>query len=149
MLSRQDATVITNEILAAVNEILDRHGLERGKVSSTYGDQYSFKVTASEVVKNGNGANVQDPYSRNLVELLTMSGLTDEQAESVIGAEFNMNGTEGLRIVGVNYRARKMPFVYENPTDGKRYKTVASRLHIALIQNEVPGDIAHLVSQSI
>lgn len=114
-MTRDEATTIREEIQAAVDTVLSRHGMTRMKTTLTYGDaegrislQFSAGTSTEEARKN----KYADEWNR-YADLLRLD-------KSWLGTEVTVNGSP-MTIVGLSLKNRKYPVIVENRR-GKQYK---------------------------
>ena len=123
-ITREQARNITAEIDAAIDAILAKHDLTKDKVRTTYGDEYSFKVTATVHNTDANGIN-QDSVEMSALRInAKLHGITD--IESDLAGETIHVGGKDLIPAGYKPRATKRPFLMKDVADGKLYNYPAS-----------------------
>ena len=129
-IDRPTAENLTSEIEAAVDAIFARHGLVRGRPSSTtYGAEYIVKVTAVPLQLDETGINRADPEAQLWVLLakhfqLPLDGL---------GRTFVSQG-QRFQITGLNDRRPKYPVSAKCLDNGKMYTFTAESVRNALGQ---------------
>lgn len=116
--SRDKARQVTEEISAAIAEILERHGMQQRKTSTKYGPSYKISLEA-EVVQMEGGVNVASQEAQDFVEYARMGliGLPEE----ALGRTFVSQGIE-YRLTGYMPQNPKYCFSVERTDDGKRFK---------------------------
>lgn len=125
LVDKKTAQAVTAEIQAALQEILEKHGMEQGKVSIKYGEIFKVTFEATPVALNENGVNVNTPEAQSWLYLGEYRGFANPA--SVLGTTFTMNG-KTFKFVGFNERAPRMPVVAVDVKDGKQYKIDAKAL---------------------
>lgn len=117
--SSKDCTIISQEILEAVIPILNKHGFDTNalKRSSGYGDRFSIKIDAFRKSNSNSEVNENTEYARTFNMFATFYGVNPE----ALGRDFIMNG-ESFKIMGLNRRARKSPFIIKSNVSGKEYR---------------------------
>jgi hypothetical protein len=119
---------ISGEIKTAVDSILAKHGLVRGKISTGYGDRFEFKVTAYANETGRNGINLA---SREAI-LFPLIGAAHGLTADDLGCEFTYMGQRWI-LVGAKNSA-KTPIIAQRVTDGKRYMLPEADLVISAIK---------------
>lgn len=104
--TKAQASVISNEIQAAVDAILSKHGLVAGKVRTTYGDMFAFKVEATPLVKGENGVNLESIEAKDYLRFGNSYGLN----AGLLGKKFVSNGDEYV-FAGIAISRKKYPIV--------------------------------------
>lgn len=125
--SREDAREISEEIKAAVEEILGRHGMEVTKLTTNYGDRYGFKVEASNVVRGEGGVNLESPYAKAYERLHSKYGLN----AGLLGKRFVSRG-RAYTFSGIATSRSKYPIAAISEDDGNTYfftATIASEVN--------------------
>lgn len=87
---RKTALEITKELEAAANAIFAKHGLERKKLNTKYGESYSLTISAEKVSLGENGVNFSSTEAKNY----TMFHSSYELPEGLLGKKFRVNGKE-------------------------------------------------------
>jgi hypothetical protein len=114
--TKVQAASISDEISAAVEAILTKHGFKAGKVRWNYGDHYAFKVEANPLVLGENGVNLESQEASAYKTFADSYGLKP----GLLGKKFTSNGQE-YAFAGIALSRRKYPFVAVNIIDGKTY----------------------------
>ena len=112
--SRALAEQITDELEKAAMAIFAKHGLERGKVSTKYGELYSLKIEAQAVEVGPNGINLASVEARDY----TRFGKMYDLPEGLLGKTFSFNGTE-YAFAGIATSRSKYPIYVRNMSTGK------------------------------
>jgi hypothetical protein len=107
------AQAVTEEITAAVEKILEKHGLTSGKVSTKYGDLYSFSITADVLTAGDNGVNLSSKEARNYELFASSYGLP----AGLLGKVFSVNGST-YAFAGIETRRPKYPIYAKNLETG-------------------------------
>lgn len=122
---RETAKAVAEEIKEAARAILRSHGLDHEgfKVRTVYGDAVKVTIEAGPLVLGKNGVNLGSPeaaaYKRHAA--WGRDALGRRLDPDAVGRTVTVNGTEYV-LLGMNPRARKMPYVLLEPVSGKRYK---------------------------
>lgn len=112
--SRLLAEEITNELEKAAVAIFAKHGLERCKVSTKYGQLYSLKIEAQPVEIGPNGVNLASVEARDYIRFGSMYDLP----EGLLGKTFSVNGKE-YAFAGVAASRSKYPIYLREVATGK------------------------------
>lgn len=113
-ITKMQAAAISAEINAAVEAILARHGLEKGRVSTTYGAGYTFKVDAAAVNTGANGVNTSSKEAQAWLANSYFFGVKNRaDAEAALGQKVTVGGRT-LVFCGLNPRSTKYPFIVRN-----------------------------------
>lgn len=110
-ITREQAAAIDREIDAAVEAILTKHGLQRGKRRSQYGSHYRYTVEAVAVVTGDNGVNMASKEAQAWMGNAPYLGFADPAA--ALGKTFTSNG-HTYTLMGYRPRAHKRPVVAQN-----------------------------------
>lgn len=110
------AKEISTEITEAVKKVLEKHGLGLGQVRSTYGDIYSIKIEATEVVNGDSGINLASKEAQAYNMFASSYGLN----EGLLGKKFVSRGRE-FAFAGVSTSRSKYPIMAVNLLDNKKY----------------------------
>jgi hypothetical protein len=110
--SKELAKKVTAEIDAAVQAILQKHGLSSEQVSTKFGDlyQYTIKASAVELV---NGVNVESIHAKDWIVNAWEFGFSQEQAKKHLGQEIPGKLISGQKVylAGFAPRKQKTPFI--------------------------------------
>jgi hypothetical protein len=117
-ITKQQCQEIDAEIDAAVNAILEKHGLQKTKRRSTYGDFYRYTIEAAAVLTNEEGVNLAAPEAIAWIANAPMLGF--RKPEEALGSKFSYAGRTFF-LIGFRPRARKHPIVARSEADGKTY----------------------------
>lgn len=120
VVDRMKARALSAEIDAAIAPVLAKHGMEKGKTHTTYGELYRFKIEATPI-------GAAKPEETDWQRFATLFNLP----EDALGKEITLGGQK-MKIVGLNTRARKMPVMLE-AAGGKKYKAPAESVTRALL----------------
>jgi len=108
-MNKAEAAALHADLSAAVNAVLEKHGLERGK--------HNLKWSAGgEITLNVRAASKEAKRSN-----LTMFASFVDIDPADIDQIFSLGGKR-LQLADYNARASKMPWVALEPSTGKRYK---------------------------
>ena len=114
--TKAQATLISNEIQAAVEAILGKHGMATGKVRTTYGDVFAFKVEANPLVKGENGVNLESVEAKAYERFGSSYGLN----EGLLGKKFVSKGRD-FAFAGISTSRSKYPIMALNLLEDKVY----------------------------
>jgi hypothetical protein len=117
------ARALTLKIEAAVNAILKEHGMEPGRVNTTYGDFYKFAIQATPV-------GAPKPEENDWAMLAPLYGLPADG----LGKQIRLGG-RGFTIAGFNARARKSPVMLTEDNSGRSFKAPVEGVKRALALN--------------
>lgn len=117
---RAAALAITREIESAVNEVLERHGLTKGRCRTTYGDIYKVAIEATPV-----GAPTKEAQAFTLYEF------DHKLPAAALGATIKL-GTKSFTITGYSPRSPRRPITLQGVADGKTYKAPTDQVRRAL-----------------
>lgn len=109
---------ISAEIDAAVEVILNRHGLQRGRRNARYGPMLKYSIEAVQVTQGRNGVNTTSKEAQDFIAYASALGFKDGHA--ALGAPYQ---TLGKRYVLAGYRPRatKHPVLMTEVDSGKQY----------------------------
>ena len=110
---------VTDEIRAAVEPILQAHGLTLDKTSAKYGHLYALTIKAHGESVNENGIDEGDPQVQDWFSAARIYGVSDP-AEWMTTPR-KIRGRDYV-VVGWSYRSRKYPLLMRDLSDGKVYK---------------------------
>lgn len=108
-MNKAQAAALNADLKAAIDAVLERHGLQKSKQNLSF-------TSSGEITLNVKAASAEAKKS-NVKMFATFVNVKEEDIERV----FTLGGKE-LRLADYNHRARKMPWVAEEPATGKRYK---------------------------
>lgn len=117
-LTRERTQMINREAQAALEEVARKHNLKVVSQGGSYapdGANATFKFMFTDQTTDGT------PMTP---EFLALRALHPE----IAGYEFYIPGKGYVKPVGWSARAKKYPVIYQNLSDGKRYKTTAGFL---------------------
>lgn len=126
-ITKQQSEQISTEIDAAVTEILEKHGLQRGKRSSQYGDLFTYKIEASAIIEGENGVNLGSKDAQAWIVNGSMHGFSNPQ--EALGQEFSWAGKRFI-FIGFRPRSKKSPVIARSAADGKEYVMGAAALRL-------------------
>ena len=86
--SKEKAQEISREIEKAAIAIFAKHGLEKARISTKYGEMYSLKIDAQGVDMGLNGVNLASTEARDYTRFASMYDLP----EGLLGKAFEVNG---------------------------------------------------------
>jgi hypothetical protein len=108
-MNKAQANALNADLKAAIDAVLEQHGLQKSKQNLSFTASGEITLNVKAATKEAKQSNVKlFAYFINVKE---------EDVERV----FTLGGKE-LRLADYNARARKMPWVAEEPSTGKRYK---------------------------
>lgn len=110
---KRTAVAVSEQIEAAVDEILAKHGMARSKSRTKYGIAYSIAIDATPVTLGLNGINESTVEAQAYKTLHRSYGLPD----GLLGKKFKVNGTE-YAFAGIATSRRKYPFYVKNMSTG-------------------------------
>jgi len=110
---------VTAEIRAAVEPILEAHGLTMDKTSAKYGDLYALTIKAHGQSVNADGIDEGDPQVQDWFTMARIHGVPDP-AEWMTTPR-KIRGREYV-VAGWSYRSRKYPLLMRDLSDGQVYK---------------------------
>lgn len=123
--SKAEAVSITNDIRAAVEDILKRYGYDSPSVKTTYGDVYKVTIQSTPVVEGSNGINLNAPEVKAYQQYARWTWVTEFGGYTLdpdaIGKTYTIRGEEFV-LVGLAPKNRKYPFLFRKVADGKTYK---------------------------
>jgi len=106
-ISKEKGAQVASEIQAAVNEILQRHGLATPRIKWAYGEWFKFTVEAN-AVEMTNGVNAASPQAQYYMKFgWSMYG---RELTAPLGTAFQVDGRL-LRFAGVEPKRRKFPIM--------------------------------------
>ncbi len=117
LVPQTEASIITAEIRAAVDAVLDRHGLKAGRMSTRYGDRYEFKIEASPVTEGPNGVNLTSPEATAYLASAKFHGFDPD----ALGKEFLLHGKFYV-FEGELRRNHKYRWLFREVSTGKNFK---------------------------
>ncbi len=115
-ITRQQCSIIQQQINDAVNAIFAEHNLEATATSgrAKYGEMFEIKLQAVPCADH-DGVNEHTPEARDYFEMGSYYGLDDD----VLGTSF-VWGDKHFTFVGIRLRAKKFPICAKGE-DGKNY----------------------------
>jgi hypothetical protein len=125
--TREEAKVISDEIMAAVHAVLAKHQLQALPTKTGYGDNYVLKVEAVKVELGRNGVNI---HSKEAM-LLDLVGAFKGLNAADLGAKFKHGGRTWVLTGACN--SAKTPLVCRGD-DGKTYRLPESDAVVAAIK---------------
>jgi ABC-type antimicrobial peptide transport system ATPase subunit len=120
-MNKAQASAINADVKAALAEVFAKHGLEMGKQNLSF-------TASGEITLNVKAATKEAKQS-NVKMFAIFVNVKEEDIERV----FTLGGKE-LKLADYNARARKMPWVAEEPSTGKRYKLTDEQVQRAFAQ---------------
>jgi hypothetical protein len=122
-ITASQAKVIGAELDAAVEQVLTKHGLVKGKRMARYGDMFKYSIEATELALNADGVNTRSKEALDFIAYSRSLGFKDGAA--AIGQKFDIFGPYGVAeqyiLLGYRPRARKHPILVQKVSDGKNY----------------------------
>ena len=88
--NKATAVEISKEIEEAAEKIFAKHGLQKRKLKTGYGDSYSISIEAEAVSTGENGVNVASKEARGYELFASSYGLPS----GILGKKFEVNGVE-------------------------------------------------------
>ena len=117
-MDKSKAKLISNDIQNAIKEVLNKHNIKLNNVNGSFSDEkLNLKLEIIDM-----NEEVQEEAENNLVNKAKLY--------------FNINKIESekYKMIDINMRAHKMPIVYLNKIDGKRYKCSSDRFNYLIEQ---------------
>ena len=108
-MDKAQAAALNADIKAALAGVFEKHGLQKSKQNLSF-------TASGEVTLSIKAASAEAKQSKVRM-FATFANIKEEDIERV----FTLGGMQ-LRLADYNARARKMPWVAEEPATGKRYK---------------------------
>jgi hypothetical protein len=137
-ITKAKAEVVSAEIQEAVEAILERHGISKGKIKYGYGAWFEWKITATAFEEGLNGVNMASREASYYTQFgWTAYGQAPNyeqtQLTAPLGTKFVSNGKEYV-FAGVDAKKRKYPiFAVEADTQKPMYftETVITKINRA------------------
>jgi hypothetical protein len=117
---RATCQMLGRELEQAIDEVLKRHGFERGRTNRTYGEYFGLKIQATRI-------GAEKPEASDWKRYAPLFNLP----EDAIGKTISMGGRQ-FEISGLNTRAPKNPVMLREINSGKSFKAPASSVLFAL-----------------
>lgn len=108
-MNKAEAAALNADLAAAINAVLEKHGLEKGKQNLKWSAE-------GEVTLNVRAASAEAKKS-NVAMFAEFVNVDPADIDKI----FSLGGKR-LQLADYNARARKMPWVALEPSTGKRYK---------------------------
>ena len=106
MIDKNTANQLSAELQEAVNAVLAKHGLQKGKVRATYGDYFKFSVEATLNTVGDSGVNETSKEAIAYKRFFASYGLP----EGILGKNFTAKG-KTYKFAGIAISRSKYPFV--------------------------------------
>ncbi len=113
--SKQLCNVISNDVLAALKVVEEKHGVKFTRGSGNYSDtDFTCKLVCQAVGDNGENIGEKTAFERDA----QLFGFKPEH----YGKVFTSPQGGQYRLTGFNYRARSMPIQAKRVSDGAAFK---------------------------
>ena len=119
---------LSNEVQAALDDIAERHGLKKGKVSFRY-QWTKLSISAEMLVRMCDGKSPEHRDWDCFVD--TACGSNSGLKKEWFGCEVKLGHTK-FKIVGANRRRPKNAIMLERVPDGKHFITSAASIVVAM-----------------
>lgn len=108
-MDKQQAADLNADLAAAINAVLEKHGLDKGKQNLKWSESGEITLSVKAATAETKKSNV------------AMFAKFVDVDPADIDKIFSLGGKR-LQLADYNSRARKMPWVALEPSTGKRYK---------------------------
>lgn len=108
-MNKAQAADLNADLAAAINAVLEKHGLDKGKQSLKWSESGEITLSVKAATAEAKKSNV------------AMFAKFVDVDPADIDKIFSLGGKR-LQLADYNPRARKMPWVALEPSTGKRYK---------------------------
>lgn len=108
-MNKQQAADLNADLAAAINAVLEKHGLDKGKQNLKWSESGEITLSVKAATAETKKSNV------------AMFAKFVDVDPADIDKIFSLGGKR-LQLADYNSRARKMPWVALEPSTGKRYK---------------------------
>lgn len=108
-MNKQQAADLNADLAAAINAVLEKHGLDKGKQNLKWSESGEITLSVKAATAEAKKSNV------------AMFAKFVDVDPADIDKIFSLGGKR-LQLADYNSRARKMPWVALEPSTGKRYK---------------------------
>lgn len=114
MLTKAEAQAVVNDLQATIETVFAKHGLDRPKVRTTYGETLRIAITASQLQLDDAGINTASPEAMAYDRYHRSYGLN----AGLLGAEVKVHGDSYI-FLGIAAKRRKYPIMLRSVTTGK------------------------------
>lgn len=117
-IDRATAISVSDDLIAAINEVFDRHGLTAGQHKIKYGPYLTFSIDASIDGPTKNGVNTSSKEALAWIRDGHMWGIpspVDALGETIVSAG------KAYAFAGLRTRAPKRPLLFIEVDTGKQY----------------------------
>jgi hypothetical protein len=126
-ITREQAKAITADVEAAVAAVFAQHGLEPSGARTSYGNEYTVKLSAIPVERDEAGINRADPKVKAWADMARYYGLPEDG----VGRTFKVQG-HTYTIIGLAPGRPRRPVIATDLSTGKPYVFAAVAVKDAL-----------------